>query len=161
MVTSLHVSHHGGRVDKSVPRQIVCHLATVCHVRKILFMTGVKVRLWSRWVKVICRKSIYTVVDKFLVIGLSVEVCHFLNVVFIRRPRGSIEVKVAELLGRDMDRRLSCRFLCWLYGWSRRFSLDYCWLGFALSPLLLLVLLSKLRSSVFKPHLGDQRKKTI
>jgi len=40
-----------------------------------------------------------------------------------------------------------------LYGRCWRFSLGYCWLGLALSALLLLVLLSKLRSSVFKPHL--------
>ena len=154
MVTSLSVSltHHCGRVY-TVPRQLVCHRATVCHVRKILFMTGMKVRLRRRCVKISRRKSIYTVIDKFLIVGLSVEVCHFLNAVFTGRPRVSIQAEVVELLRRNLDRRFSCWILCVLYGWCWRFSL-YCWFGFALSPLLLLVLLSKLRSSVFKPHLN-------
>lgn len=153
---NLSLTHHSGWVNYSVPRQFICHWATVCHVRKILFMTWVKVmRLWRRCVKVIRRKSIYTVIDKLLVVGLSVEVCHFLNVMFIWRPSASIQAKVAELLRRNLGRTLSCRFLYLLYCRCWRFSLDCCWLGFALSPLLLLVLLSKLRSSVFKPHLGN------
>lgn len=121
-------------------------------------MTGVKVRrLRGRCVKVIRRKSIYTVINKLLVVGLSVEVCHFLNVVFIWRPSACIQAKVAELLWRNLDRTLSCShgFLYLLYGRCGRFSLHCCWLGFTLSPLLLLVLLSKLRSSVFKPHLDN------
>lgn len=111
---------------------------------------------WRSGPKIRRRESIHSVIDKFLIVGLSVEVGHFLHIVFAR-PIGTIKSKVVELL-----RGCLC-YGGWLWRWildmlwSRwRGALSWlscCWFRLAWGALLLLVLLSKLSPSVFKPYL--------
>lgn len=144
------LTHHWWRLY-SVPCHLVRDWPTAWHIRKILFVVWVKMRLRgrSRW------KCVYTVVYHLLIIGLSLHVCHSLKVVLIW-PRGTVEWEITKLLRGDW-----CRWLRWvlnmtLYKRWWRFSFD-CRLWFTLSSLLLLVLLSKLGPSVFKPYLGQKK----
>lgn len=147
------LTHHWRRLY-SVPWHLARHWAAICHIRKILFVIWVKVRLRRRRREIWRWKGVDAVIDQLLIICLSLHVCHFLEVVFVG-PRGAIKCEIVELLGRNLN-----GWLCWilnlLYRRRGRFPLHR-WFWFTLGPLLLLVLLSKLCPPVFKPYLGKEK----
>lgn len=130
---------------------------SIWYIGEVLFVVWVEMSLWW-WsgFKIRWREFIYFVIDKFLIVGLFVEVGYFLYIVFVRLI-GIIKSKVVELL-----RGCLCYggwFWWWILDmlWSRWcgifFWFSCCWFRFVWGVLLLFVLLLKFSFFVFKLYL--------